>query len=120
MRVEAHRIESKESFMSYQLCRWYDPYPKLAFAFKMLYFAPDSLQLRAMAEIQRFVDKQSEMEPEQRRSSKAYEPYKACNRWYDGHSETAKTVELIKNSPETLKKRVGDELLAILEMELAC
>src|SRR5689334_20142471 len=103
--------------MSYQLCRWYDPYPKLAFALKMLYLAPGSLQQRAMAEIQRFVNEQCESLPAQNRLPKEEKAEQACNRWYDLHRETAKTVELIKNGSETLKKRVGDELLAILEME---
>jgi hypothetical protein len=102
--------------MSYQLCRWYDPYPKLAFALKMLYFAPGSVQRRAMAEVQRFVDEQWETVHVQRQLQEK-KPFLRGNRWYDTHAETAKTVELIKNSPDKLKQRVGEALLTILAAE---
>ena len=108
-------IKDREA-MSYQLCRWYDPYPKLAFALKMLYFAPDTLQRRAMQEISRFVDEQWETVHVQRQIQ-AKKPQPRGNRWYDSHDETAKTVELIKNSPDALKQRVGETLLTILAAE---
>jgi hypothetical protein len=104
--------------MSYQLCRWYDPYPKLAFALKMLYFAPGSLQRRAMAEVRRFVDSHWETVHLQRQLQEK-KPQPRGSRWYDVHDETAKTVELIKNSPDTLKHRVGEALLTILSNETA-
>ena len=40
-------------------------------------------------------------------------------RWYDEDLETAHTVELIKNSPESLKSRVADTLLEILTADPA-
>ena len=104
--------------MGYQLCRWYDPYPQLAFALKMLYFAPRNLQTKAMTEIQKFVDEQWETVHIQRQLQ-ATKPQSKGNRWYDVHAETAKTVELIKNSPENLKQRIGETLLAILTAEAA-
>lgn len=104
--------------MSYQLCRWYDPYPKLAFALKMLYFAPDGLQRKALAEMRRFVDEQ--WETAYLRQIQEKQPQQGGgNRWYDTHAQSAKTFELLKNGPDTLKHRVGEALLTILSGETA-
>ncbi len=99
--------------MSYQLCRWYDPYPRLAFALKLLYLAPGAVQARASRELQRFIEEQWGAS----HARKALQEIKATSggkRWYDEDPETAQTVELLKNSPEFLKSRVADTLLEIL------
>ncbi len=92
--------------MSYQSCRWYDPYPRLAFALKLLYLAPNDLQARAAQELQMFLQEHWGMQ-----EAHVQLPGK---RWYDEDRRTAQTVELIKNTPEALKTRVADKLLAIL------
>lgn len=97
--------------MSYQSCRWYDPYPKLAFALKLLYLAPGSLQVQASQELQKFL-------LENLGTGSAHATHELLgiqgHRWYDETAGTAKTVELIKNSPDGLKNRVADTLLEIL------
>lgn len=104
--------------MSYQLCRWYDPYPRLAFALKLLYLAPGALQNRASKELQHFLDEQwGTAATERVRYESAAKP--KGQRWYDEDRDTAQTVELIKNSPEALKSRVADTLLAILTSDPA-
>lgn len=102
--------------MSYQLCRWYDPYPRLAFALKLLYLAPGNLQAKVAQELRSFLDEQWGTQHTERL---LYETLgkRPGNRWYDEDLETAHTVELIKNSPDTLKTTVADTLLAILSEE---
>lgn len=92
--------------MSYQPCRWYDPYPRLAFALKLLYLAPNDLQSRAAKELQVFLQEHWGMQE--------LEVKIPGKRWYDEDRSTAQTVELIKNTPESLKTPVADKLLAIL------
>jgi len=104
--------------VSYQLCRWYDPYPRLAFALKLLYLAPGAMQIRAARQLQRFLDEAWDI-PEQERVLYHVTTTGKGQRWYDEVLETAHTVELIKNSPEFLKSRAADTLLAILSAECA-
>lgn len=103
--------------MSYHYCRWYDPYPKLAFALKMLYFAPGSLQIKAMQTIKQLVESNWEAVQLQRHLQ-TVKPVPRGKRWYDSQENTAKTVDLIKESPDILKEQVADELLFILSAEL--
>lgn len=104
--------------MSYQLCRWYDPYPRLAFALKLLYLAPGAVQTRASRELQRFIEEQWGA-PHARKALQEIKVTSRGNRWYDEDPETAQTVELLKNSPEFLKSRVADTLLEILASDPA-
>ena len=104
--------------MSYQLCRWYDPYPRLAFALKLLYFAPAPVQVRAARQLKRFLEE----EWGSGQARKALQDMKSKakgKRWYDEDWETAQAVELLKNSPEFLKSRVAETLLAILSADHA-
>ncbi|MCE3236657.1 MAG: hypothetical protein K0Q50_2848 [Vampirovibrio sp.] len=104
--------------MSYQLCRWYDPYPRLAFALKLLYLAPGAVQVKAARELQRFMEEHWETS----QARKAIQEIKVTSRgkrWYDEDPETFQTVELLKNSPEFLKSRVADTLLEILSSDSA-
>jgi hypothetical protein len=99
--------------LSYQLCRWYDPYPRLAFALKLLYLAPGGLQVRASKELRRFLTEQWGAV----HIEKMLQGFKSRlngKRWYDEDVETAQTVELLRQSPEFLKSRVADTLLEIL------
>lgn len=99
--------------MSYQLCRWYDPYPRLAFALKLLYLAPGALQVQASRELRDFLTEQwgAKHTEQVLQELKSKERGK---RWYDEDLETAHTVELLKTSPAFLKSRVADTLLEIL------
>ena len=102
--------------MSYQPCRWYDPYPRLAFALKLLYLAPGSVQVRAARHVKRFLEEQWD-NPQ---ASKAFLQLKFQSngkRWYDEDGETAQAVELLRKSPEYLKSRAADTLLEIMTAE---
>jgi hypothetical protein len=94
--------------MSYQLCRWYDPYPRLAFALKLLYLAPQTLKARATRELISYLDEQLGWD-----LVEASLPIRG-GRWYDEDQQTAQAVELLRNSPESLKSRAADALLEIL------
>lgn len=104
--------------MSYQLCRWYDPYPRLAFALKLLYLAPGTMQAHAARELQRFLGEHWDL-PEGEEAPETTPEKPKGNRWYDEYLETANTVELIKNGPERLKSLAADKLLAILSADCA-
>ncbi len=104
--------------MSYQLCRWYDPYPRLAFALKLLYLAPGGVQAKVARELQRFLEEQWGTS-QARKALQEVRSKARGNRWYDEDYETAQTVELLKNSPESLKSRVADTLLEILVAQSA-
>ena len=96
--------------MSYQSCRWYDPYPRLAFALKLLFLAPVRVQSEASAELRQFLLSNWGMaQPDSAQRGQ---------RGYDQASGTAETVELLKNTPEALKSRAADTLLAILSADL--
>jgi hypothetical protein len=72
--------------------------------------------MQATRQLQRFLEE----EWGSLQARKALQDVKAKakgNRWYDEDQETAQTVELLKNSPEFLKSRVADTLLAILSAE---
>lgn len=104
--------------MSYQLCRWYDPYPRLAFALKLLYLAPGALQVHASRELRRFLTDQWGATHTEKVLKDLTSKTKG-QRWYDEDLETAQAVELLKSSPEFLKSRVADTLLEILCAEQA-
>jgi hypothetical protein len=104
--------------VNYQLCRWYDPYPRLAFALKLLYLAPGSLQNRAAQELQRFLGEDwGSAATEKARHAAETNP--KGKRWYDEDFDTAQAVELIKISPESMKSRAADTLLEILIADCA-
>ena len=99
--------------MSYQLCRWYDPYPRLAFALKLLYLAPGTVQVKVAREVQHFLEEQWGSS-HARKAIQEVKTKAKGKRWYDEDLQTAQTVELLKNSPEFLKSRVADTMLEIL------
>jgi len=81
-----------------------------------MYFAPPPVQVQAARQLKRFLEE--EWGTSQAR--KALQEVKARargKRWYDEDQETSQTVEMLKNSPEFLKSRVADTLLAILSAE---
>ncbi|WP_303673894.1 hypothetical protein [Vampirovibrio chlorellavorus] len=104
--------------MSYQPCRWYDPYPRLAFALKLLYLAPGAMRLTVARQIQRFLVEQWDT-PQVRKVLQEIRVKANGNRWYDQDQETAQTVELLKNSPDFLKSRVAENMLQLLMVESA-
>lgn len=105
--------------MSYQLCRWYDPYPRLAFALKLLYLSPSYVQTNVARELMRFMEEQWGMAQVRKVLKELRTTPTKGNRWYDEDHETAETVELMKNSPEYVKSRVADTLLEILMAQSA-
>ncbi len=104
--------------MSYQPCRWYDPYPRLAFALKLLYLAPGAMRINVSRQVQGFLLEQWDT-PQMRRVLLGIHIKANGNRWYDQDPETAQTVELLKNSPDFLKSRVADNMLKVLLAESA-
>lgn len=104
--------------MSYQPCRWYDPYPRLAFALKLLSLAPGVIQTKAARQLKRSVVEAWDS-PQARKALVSMKIKLNGNRWYDEDRETAQAVELLKNSPDFLKSQVADTLLEILMAESA-
>lgn len=104
--------------MSYQLCRWYDPYPRLAFALKLLYLVPGHVQTKVARELRGVLEQEWGV-AQARKALQEVRAKAKGNRWYDEDFETSQTVELLKNSPETLKSRVADTLLEILMAQSA-
>ncbi len=100
--------------MSYQVCRWYDPYPRLAFALKLLYLAPQPLQVKAAHSLESFFQENLGL----RRILKSAAPLHALpdigKRWYDNSEATSQAVELLKTCPESLKSQIADRLLQVL------
>lgn len=96
-------------FTEYRHCRWYDPYPKLAFALKMLFLAPDVARRRAMQGLKTFLQTQLIQHP-----IALPMPEKIGNRWYDDSPEMTSTLELLKETPDLLKTASADKLLDLL------
>lgn len=95
--------------MQYQACRWYDPYPRLAFALKLLYFSPKERQIYAARQISQLLDRYLGQTSGSRRF-----PKRPNNRWYDHSMDTAQLVERLKQSPDSLKNLFADKLIATL------
>lgn len=100
--------------MSYQLCRWYDPYPRLAFALKLLYFAPVAVRTQVSRQLRRFLAEHWGATQTDRVAQTACALIDDGKRWYDHDPDTAFLMELLRSSPEFLKSRVADTLLEIL------
>jgi hypothetical protein len=97
--------------ISYQQCRWYDPYPKLAFALKLLYLSPQGLQRQALQGLRTFLTQEwGEKQTHQLLDQKQPEGH----RWYDEDPQTIGTLDLIKESTASFKNRVADQLLKLL------
>lgn len=73
-----------------------------------MYLAPSHLKTRAVQELIGYLDQQLERE-----ASHSLKPDRK-NRWYDEDQKTAHAVELLRASPESIKTRVADTLLAVL------
>lgn len=104
--------------MSYQPCRWYDPYPRLAFALKLMSLAPGAVRARAAGQLRRSIVEAWDT-PQARNALLGIKIKANGGRWYDVDQETAQAVELLKNSPDFLKSRVADTLLEMLMAESA-
>jgi len=99
--------------MSYQQCRWYDPYPKLAFALQLLYLSPQGLQRQALHDLRVFLTHEWG-ERQTHNLLSRHKPASLKHRWYDEDPQTAGTLDLIKESTATFKNRVADQLLEML------
>jgi 4-alpha-glucanotransferase len=98
--------------VSYQPCRWYDPYPRLAFALKLLYLAPASLQAQAARQLQHYL-----LEEWGSPAAIQASPSATGQRWYDENQDTAAVMELLRESPDYLKTRAANELLKLLAQD---
>lgn len=103
--------------MSYHVCRWYDPYPRLAFALQMLSLAPPAIQTQVSRQLHCFLVDQWGATQTERVLNRAH-LFSSGKRWYDADPQTAFTLELIKSSPQLLKHRVADTLLELLRLEM--
>jgi hypothetical protein len=96
--------------MRYQACRWYDPYPRLAFALKLLYFSPQEARQQAVSEMERYLDQLLG----QAHQSKVLPHRAMANRWYDENDATSRLLERLKHGPNSLKNVFADKLIAVL------
>ena len=92
--------------MSYQVCRWYDPYPRLSFALKLLYLAPEQLRERVIQRVMGLLNHPLG------KNSRASRP--SGNRWYDRSESAACFVEVLKQSPDSLKQLSAEQILESL------
>ncbi|MBY0450889.1 MAG: hypothetical protein K2X01_09730 [Cyanobacteria bacterium] len=100
--------------MSYHHCRWYDPYPRLVFALKLLFFAPRAQQQAVVADLLGLLIGQLGTEPELnpgRSSQTATRSKKIGSRWYDQIENATDWMGLLAASPESLKLMTADWLL---------
>lgn len=98
--------------MRYQACRWYDPYPRLAFALKLLYFSPLERCEFATQKMSQFLD--SYLGENNRPLVNRLGAPISANRWYDRTEETSRLIERMKQSPDSLKTVCADKLMALL------
>ncbi len=95
--------------MSYRPCRWYDPYPRLAFAFKILRLAPQHVRQTALEELALFLELHwGEIDPEHVTSPPR-------NRWYDLSDDVSRSLEVIRHGSDHLKEVSADQLLSTLK-----
>jgi hypothetical protein len=106
--------------LRYQLCRWYDLYPRLSFALTLLQLAPVSMQTEAIDSLKHLLGKtviQGTLFTEDFVRDAVEVPEHAPllrNRWYDNNKGAASAMELLKSSPEFVKNQVADLLLVLL------
>lgn len=109
------------STAQYQACRWYDPYPRLAFALKLLYFAPQHKQIALAKEINVYLDqilgKRASLMKQRQRHFEPSALEKSFTRWYDRDQELQTVVERLKALPDTLKNAVADRVIAKLTQQ---
>ncbi len=95
--------------MTYRPCRWYDPYPRLAFAFKLLRLAPAPIRQAALEELALFLEVYwGEID----RVELPLNPHK---RWYDLSDDVSRSLELIRHGSDHLKDLSASQLLSVLE-----
>ncbi len=91
----------------YQHCRWYDPYPGLAFVLKLLQLMPRDQQAMMGQRLNRYLDYRSI--PKQ--SPCQY----AGHRWYDDVPVLVAGLERLKRSPQPVIHQSTDFLLKQIE-----
>jgi hypothetical protein len=90
-------------------CRWYDPFPRLAFAMQMLYLSPDAVREGVTRELSQELCERIGLE------DASSPPLRVGHRWYDRSLELCKLFELIKHSPDGLKEFAAERILDSLE-----
>ncbi len=107
---KVQRVESKtRQTMSYRPCRWYDPYPRLAFAFKLLRLAPQQVRQMVLEEFALFMDLHW---GEVAKDQWVLPPH---NRWYDLSDDVSRSLERIRHGNDHLKEVSADQLLSALK-----
>jgi hypothetical protein len=103
--------------MNYRLGRWYDPYPRLAFAFQMLDFAPAAIRQQSISKLRQVLmecfDESSSAVISQPEQGKGH-------RWYDQFEgeDVSCLMGMLKSSPDSVKDRAADTLLGVLQHDL--
>jgi hypothetical protein len=98
--------------VSYQACRWYDTHPRLAFALKLMYLAPQTVRESVTHKLMRFLDQQ--LDPVLGRTVVTASVTITGNRWYDQSAQTAVAFERLRRSPDLIKQQSAEALLTYL------
>lgn len=115
----------------FQKCRWYDPYPRLAFALRILGLAPLPMKEKAwqliLDETATSLSKIVQEASASRTPAKTLDGLMALwqseqsshshNRQYDIADKGQQALLMLQNSPDSVKRRVTELLLTLLTEE---
>ncbi|MGE0199403.1 MAG: hypothetical protein AB7P76_00390 [Candidatus Melainabacteria bacterium] len=97
---------------SYQMGRWYDAYPQLAFAIKVLQWSPVTLQQEAVDALDALFVTTLGVD------DVADNPDLRGLRWYD-HTANGWRVAMLQHLPVSLKKQAAETLMRVLNQSSA-
>ncbi|MBK8189152.1 MAG: hypothetical protein IPK79_01730 [Vampirovibrionales bacterium] len=91
-------------------CRWYDAYPRLAFAMQLLHLSPQRLRCEALEELSALLDEMTG--PLQ---AGVFDYDGLHNRWYDDPAdEEAVAITRLKAAPGRVKDVAAERLLGAI------
>jgi hypothetical protein len=107
--------------MAYQVCRWYDAYPRLAFAMRLLGLAPSAVREQVLRELGAFLERHYHGKAAQWRQGVAAADQSASTRRgkrrSDGSDETLRVLEQLRYSPAAVKAASADRILLLLNRQ---
>lgn len=95
--------------MSYQHCRWYDVYPRLAFVLRLVRLMPQEKQVLLGQRLHEYLAHRSPSQPGPQAAAVQ------SNRWYDDVPGLTDSLERLKASPPPVKEQSADYLLHLVE-----
>lgn len=113
----------------YHACRWYDPYPRLAFAMKLLDVAPQHVRSRAWDYVLAEIDAcERAWQADHHEGDRPWREDQAAldgawllagegQRHYDQEARSVQALFKLKQAPESLKLRLAEGLLRLLETQ---